>query len=111
MEAARLPAALAGVPTGFLLGGLLGSGAFTAGFALRSAGAAALLGSGFTQAARHQTRQHIPEATALLFTLSNVVRKTSLHTGRQQGCETLLLKSRKFLHLSISVCQRRVARL
>ena len=53
MEAARLPAARAGVPTGFLLGGLLGSGAFTAGFALRSAGAAALLGSGFTQAARN----------------------------------------------------------
>ena len=68
MEAARLPAARAGVPTGFLLGGLLGSGAFTAGFALRSAGAAARLGSGFTQAARHQTYQHISEATVLSVT-------------------------------------------
>lgn len=81
MEAARLPAARAGVPTGFLLGGLLGSGAFTAGFALRSAGAAALLGSGFTQAARHQTCQHTREAVVLCRL------KVSLHTGCQQACQ------------------------
>ena len=68
MEAARLPAARAGVPTGFLLGGLLGSGAFGTGFAFRSAGAAALLGSGFTQAARHQTHQHMIEANVLSHT-------------------------------------------
>ena len=55
MEAARLPAARAGVPTGFLLAGLLEAGDFAAaGLALRSAGAAAFLATGLTQAAAAQ---------------------------------------------------------
>ena len=56
METARLPAARAGVPTGFLLGGLLGAGELAAaGLALRTADAAAFFASGFMHAASAQT--------------------------------------------------------
>ena len=56
MEAARLPAARAGVPTGFLLAGLLGAGELAAaGLSLRTADAAAFLASGFMHAAQAQT--------------------------------------------------------
>ena len=55
-EAARLPAARAGVPTGFLLAGLLGAGKLAAaGLVLRTADTAAFLASGFMQAAQAQT--------------------------------------------------------
>ena len=58
MEAERLPAARAGVPTGLRLGGLRGETGCAAGLDLRSAAAglfltSAFLAAGLTQAAQH----------------------------------------------------------